>query len=346
MSGVLDDMDGITPADIAERWYARLQSPDCSLREREQFDAWLKHSPENLLAFENTKSLWAGLEGLEADDVLGPVSAAALQRDAEPFMGSWAQATEGLGRRTPRPRRRTWFPAAAGIAAAMVGGLFLWSVLTPSSPIVVFSATTKIEDVRLSDGSSIKLDLSTEVDVQLSDARRSIALRQGKAMFNVAKDGHRPFVVDAGIGTVTALGTQFQVERQGEHVAVSLLEGSVGIASVQDASDSRVLRLTPGQQATYTPSTRSWSVNATDVATLTSWSQGFHVFAATPLSQAVAEINRYSSTKLTLQDTKLAKLRVSGSFKIGDARSVAEALPYALPVKISDQAGNIVISKR
>lgn len=348
MSGVLDNMDGIAPADVAERWFARLMSPDCTQRERERFDAWLSQSPENALAFEEAKALWAspGLEGLDEDEVVGPYATAALQPAAEPFMGQWAKATEGMGRRTPPQQSRMWLPVGAGIAAILMLGLFLRSALKSDVPMIPYAATAKIESVQLSDGSSVQLDMETAIEVRFRDERRDITLRKGRAMFDVAKDVNRPFVIDAGVGTITALGTRFQVQREGELVSVTLLEGAVGIATTSGGSDPRMLRLTPGQKANYTPTTRSWMVEVADAAALTSWSQGFHVFAATPLKQAVAEINRYSDVKLTLADPSVGDLVVSGSFKLGDGKAVSDALLYALPIKTSARAENIMISKR
>jgi transmembrane sensor len=228
----------------------------------------------------------------------------------------------------------------------LVVGLFLRTALKAEAPVVPYTATSKIEAVRLSDGSSLQLDLATALDVQLSDERRDILLRQGRAMFQVAKDANRPFVVDTGVGTVTALGTQFQVQREDDLVSVTLLEGSVGISSAGGGNGARTLRLAPGQKANYTPATNSWAVEAADAAAVTSWSQGFHVFGGTPLRQAVVEINRYSSLKLELADASVGDLVVSGSFKLGDVRAVAEALPYALPIKTSERAASILISKR
>src|SRR3546814_4931113 len=114
-------------------------------------------------------------------------------------------------------------------------------------------------------------------------------------MFRVAHDASRPFIVDAGASRITALGTQFQVQREGEAVSVMLLEGSVGIDSAREGDERRLLRLVPGQRASYAPTTRSWTVATVDPVALTSWSQGFHVFGATPLNKAIAEINRYSA---------------------------------------------------
>lgn len=346
MSGVLEGMDGISPAEVAEHWYARLMAPDCSLDEREQFEAWLGQSPENALAFEDTKALWTSLDGLAEDEVLGPHVDAALEREADAFMGQRTTVTQGMRPRAPARQRRNWLPIGAGIAAALILGLFLRTTLQPDIPLVPYTAYERIETVQLTDGSSVQLDLATAIDVRLSEKRRDISLRQGRAMFEVAKDANRPFVVDAGVGTITALGTKFQVQREAEHVSVTLLEGVVGIVSTSNGGDSRMLRLAPGQKANYTPTTQSWTVEAADVEAVTSWSEGFHIFGATPLRQAITEINRYSDVKLTLADPSVGDLVVSGSFKLGDGKAVSEALPYALPVKTSEQAGNIVISRR
>jgi transmembrane sensor len=338
-------MDGIAPADVAERWHARLMSPDCTLAEREKFEAWLRQSPENALAFEDTKALWASLEGLEDDDVIGPHAAAALLPDAEHFMGQWSRATEGMARRVSPARPRVRWPLGAGIAVALALVAVLWPGLKPGTPIQTYAASDRIESIRLPDGSSVRLDLDTAIDAKFDTRRRDIDFRGGRAMFDVARDAGRPFVVDAGVGTVTALGTRFQVQRKGDRVSITLLEGAVGIATAGDGG-ARSLRLVPGQTAHYAPQTRSWTVEATDAAALTSWSQGFHVFGATPLREALAEINRYSDVKLVLTDPALGDLALSGSFKLGDGRAVSEALPHALPVKAREQGGEIVISRR
>src|SRR5690606_30031907 len=112
--------------------------------------------------------------------------------------------------------------------------------------------------------------------------------------------------------TITALGTQFQVQRVGEEVSVTLLEGSVGITAVGDLGVVRMLRLVPGQTARFAPATSSWTVEATDAAALTSWSKGFHSFSGIPLSEALVEINRYSRVQLTLADESIGSLPVSG----------------------------------
>src|SRR3546814_1638314 len=124
-----------------------------------------------------------------------------------------------------------------------------------------------------------------------------------------------------------------------------LLEGSVGIDSAREGDERRLLRLVPGQRASYAPTTRSWTVATVDPVALTSWSQGFHVFGATPLNKAIAEINRYSAVKLKLANPALGKLPLSGSLKLGDGQAVAQALPYVLPVRVTAQADALLSSE-
>lgn len=346
MNRVYEDMAGIEPIDAAEKWFARLMSPDCTLDERAAFEAWLRQAPEHALAYEETMALWAGLGGLGEDEVLATHAVSALEQD-EPFSTSWAEAVGTIRRPARAEARKThWLPWGVAVAASLLVAVFLWLHTAPPIPAVPYMTSDKIEHVQLQDGSKVQLDLGTRLTVALGPKTRDVELRQGRAMFQVAHDAARPFVVNAGAGRVTALGTQFQVQREGDAVSVTLLSGSVAIDSIRDGDDRRLLRLLPGQKADYAPATHSWTVATVDPAALTSWSQGFLVFSATPLREAVAEINRYSAVKLKLASPELGDLRLSGSFKLGDGSAIADALPYALPVKTERQAGGILVSRR
>lgn len=346
MSGVMEGMERLPPREAAEHWFARLMAPDCSAQERKQFDTWIASAPEHALAFEETRALWESFGALEQDEVLAAHVAEALEPAADTRMAQWAVAAHAAPRTRRSVARRRWLPVGAGIAAALALGLLLRLVWPEQVPAVPYAALERIESLSLADGSSVRLDKGASMAVRIGKARRDIELQQGRAVFDVARDEERPFVVDAGIGTITALGTQFQVQREGDAVSVVLIEGSVGIDTTTDSGSARSLRLVPGQRADYAPETHSWSIEMVDASAATSWSQGFHVFGATPLKQALAEINRYSDVELSLADPALGDLRVSGSYKLGDGEAIAEALPYALPVEATERDGRIVISRR
>jgi transmembrane sensor len=83
-----------------------------------------------------------------------------------------------------------------------------------------------------------------------------------------------------------------------------------------------------------------------DAEAATSWSRGYHVFRATPLREVVREVNRYAVRKIRIADLSLAELPVSGSFKVGDAQSIATALPATLPVRVVEQGGETILAPR
>src|SRR3546814_13934316 len=114
----------------------------------------------------------------------------------------------------------------SGLAALSLV-LVLWLGLKPDAPIQTYLASVRIESVQLPDGSAVRLDLETAIDARFGAGRRDIEFRQGRAMFDVARDPSRPFVVNAGVGTVTALVTRFQVQRSENRVSVTLDRKSV-----------------------------------------------------------------------------------------------------------------------
>jgi transmembrane sensor len=307
----------------AEAWFVRLMSPECSAAERRSFEEWRARSSVNDRAYVATERLWQRLDGMGADEVIGRHAAAALQ--PEPVVRRWPLAL------------------AAGVIAVLVGVGIVSQVMT-SATVEHYQTLGQSRKVTLSDGSEVTMDLATEIDVRLSRGERNIELVTGRALFDVAHDASRPFRVDTGQGQVTALGTQFQVDVDTDQIVVTLLEGSVSVSPPEVHRQEPTLRLAPGQQARY--SNARWTRRDVDAAAVVSWSSGFHVFSATPLSEAVREINRYSATKLRLADPSLESLVISGNFKTGDAETISSAWPIVLPVQLQKAGAEIVIAPR
>jgi len=65
----------------------------------------------------------------------------------------------------------------------------------------------------LSDGSRIKLNTNSLVNVSFSKNKRLLTLVRGEANFTVAKDKSRPFTVIVGEKSFTALGTIFNIQK-------------------------------------------------------------------------------------------------------------------------------------
>src|SRR3546814_14909788 len=118
-------------------------------------------------------------------------------------------------------------------------------------------------------------------------------------MFGVAHDSQRPFRVEAGNGTVTALGTRFQIRREPAQVTVTLLEGSVALERL-DSGERR--QLTPGDKATYGDAGTPVAVRMVDTAVVSSWTGGRLLFRSTRLADVEAETNRHARQRLKLDE--------------------------------------------
>lgn len=302
----------------AERWFARLKTRNCSAGQRAAFERW-RADPEHAAAYAQTERLWDGIGGLAGNPDLEALSTRALR------------ATD--------PRRRQhrsgWhmpLALAASVAVCAVVLVFALGVFDRAPPPVVYATGPDQRDsVRLEDGSQLVLNADTTVAVRMDDRQRALVLERGEVVFGIAHDPRRPFRVEAGSGIVTALGTRFQIRREPAQVTVTLLEGSVALER-PDSGERR--QLTPGDQASYGDAGTPVALRMVDTEVVSSWTRGRLLFRSTPLAEVVAEVNRYASTPLKLEDPSLGALPVSGTFPMDDSESVALALQALLPVRI------------
>jgi transmembrane sensor len=68
------------------------------------------------------------------------------------------------------------------------------------------------------------------------------------------------------------------------------------------------------------------------------WQRGQVAFDDVPLADAIAEMNRYSTTRLVVEQPEAAAIRVGGVFRAGDAASFAQAIAatYRLAIREGD----------
>ncbi len=243
----------------------------------------------------------------------------------------------------PRPVRQAaiWTGAVAAAAAVMIGAfVFLSGPDVPAaidSPAETYAtAIGEQREVRLADGSAVTLNTASEIEVAVTPEARTVRLRAGQALFEVAP-GEAPFTVEAGAGRTTALGTVFDVRLNPDGFAVTLVEGSVSVAP---AKEGEAHLLKPGQQLRASGS--GISLADIDTSLITSWQSGMLPFRDVTLAEAIAELNRYSTVQLVVTDPGLAAERLSGVFPAGKPDVFAETLAQFLPIT-AERAGDEII---
>jgi transmembrane sensor len=294
-----NDPAGRAPAEAAS-WCARLNNRSVSTAELEEFYAW-RREPANAAAYAEAEGAWRAARALGSESDIGDALAEVLGRPV-----------------TPRPWWRGWrFQlglAVSGLVACLLG---VWMA---TKPLVLETGVGEQRLVRLADGSRVRLDTHSRIEIRLRSGQRDVLLARGQAFFEVAKDAARPFLVSADGSSVRALGTRFGVRTDSGSVSVVLDEGSVRVAG----RDSGTAMLRPGQMVVVGGGRVAAPV-AADVEAMTSWTAGRLVFRDTPLVAAIAEMNRYSNAPIVLDPARAGVLRVNGVFDTGNSESFVAA---------------------
>src|SRR5262245_57950936 len=256
-----------------------------------------------------------------------------------------------------RPRRRfaqAWLAPVAGLAAAAAAAMLV--VFGPlQAPQASYSTgVAELETVTLPDGSHVTLGPVSRIDVRFSQGTRRVALVSGEAFFDVRRDGRR-FAVDAGDATVVEGGKQFDVRRGEGVVRVAVAHGAVEVdaAAALGLSAIATATLRAGDQAEApervgllsSPPALVLSRVAPDTAG--AWRQGHLAYIEAPLSELVADLNRYYAPGIRLSDPEIGRFRLTASFRVDDIDTFLSTLPDAAPVRLTrGPHEEIVISPR
>ncbi|MBR0956586.1 FecR family protein [Bradyrhizobium japonicum] len=309
----MNDGEKPTALDEAAEWYVRQDAGVLDAGEQARFRAWLMQ-PANRAAYEKVAGTW---------DDLGRIPRPGLSTGL-PQQGD--VRTVPLRRhpsRTSRPRR--WALAAAAVVVAVTAGYALDLPMRLEADAM--TATGEARIVTLDDGSSVALNTASAIAVDYSRERRRIRLLRGEAVFTVAKDAARPFVVAAASGEAVARGTVFAVRKDDEAATVTVLESHVGVS--YPAAGRTAVELAPGEALDY--SRRGLGVvRAVDADAATAWRRGKLIFVDRPLGEVIAELNRYHSGRIQIIDGSIGSHPVSGVFDTKNPLQALEVIEQTL----------------
>ena len=298
----------------ATRWYARLTSDDVSDEDRSSFKAWLEGNDEHRRAYQNLQAMLAEVD--QAREFVPRRAVASPPRRARSF------ATTGTA----------WL-AAAVIVLALAGS---WLFQRTASQQTFQTQVAERRSVELEDGSTVLLNARSQITVELGRSIRRVSLDAGEALFEVAPDTTRPFVVPAGGAVIRVVGTQFNARRDPGGTAVTVLEGVVGVApssAKRPDEDVEFRQLQAGQQLHYSPDGEPGEVMAVDSAQAVAWREGRLIYRGETFAQVLRDLSRYVPGRELHALRELQDLRVSGTFRLDDIERSLEALEVALPVR-------------
>lgn len=323
-----------TVEEAAAAWDARLRGTKVTFRDRRAFHTWLRQDAAHQAAHDRLQAMLAALRA-HAD----MPELSALRDEA---------------RASVHATRRRRFAAVASLAAAAVLVLALVTFTRSErsaelaamlhGETIYATAPDERARVTLADGSILTLDMGTKVAARIGAARRDVTLLAGRALFQVAKDPQRPFVVRARGQSVTALGTVFDVRLAPREVRVTLAEGSVAVRPLHPRRGGMTQQvLKPHQQFVAIDGEAAPRLRTVDTDRALAWADGQLFFDNEPLARAVEEMNEFSPRKIRV-DPAVAGMRINGMFRTSNQAGFLEALEVTLPVEVHHGAqGNVYI---
>jgi len=286
-------------SDEALEWIVRLNSGRADEGDRQDFAAWRSRDVEHELAAQEAETLWHNLGA------------------------AGTKVRKGVSRRAV---------LGAGIAAMSGAALYGSGILGPRLFAEHVTGVAERRSIDLPDGSTAFLNVGSALSVDFSDASRALRLHQGQATFTVAHDVVRPFVVEAEGGRTRAIGTVFDVDIRPREVAVTVLEGTVGVTNGK-AADAVVAKL--NHRVTYSAGMPPSDAEPVDAASETAWRRGKLIFNGRQLGDVVAEIERYRRGSIVIVGNGLRALPVTGVFDLAEPDTVLDVVAETLPVQVT-----------
>ncbi|MCW8107730.1 FecR domain-containing protein [Alteromonas ponticola] len=330
-------------------WVSRIDR-GLSLAETKALQRWVASSSSHRKMLMQAAQLWDDMSVMNELSGLFPL------REAQ---------TQQVSRLHKLVKQARWSIAAGFALMALGVGMIMdwaWFEQQPEATIVmqqtVETAIGEQKNVTLSDGSIIHLNTDTVLAVTYTDSQRLIDLIKGEAHFTVAHDKQRPFSVNAGHNSVTAVGTAFNMQyveneafelvvtegrvlvKQNEHT--ELQSGVQSLISKKPVTTEGLLMFSGEKAMVQGAVKEKHNVSENDIDEDLAWQQGMIVFKGEPLYKVLQEIGRYTPIQFKLMSEDVKNRRVAGFFKVGDIDGLLFALKNSFQIEYTQELDKVI----
>lgn len=305
----------------AAAWIAQLHDEQRSPNLEARVHAWLAESESHRRAFDRLTLVW--------------------ERTGQ--IGLRARGDTLVMRSGRRARFKAWTAALAAslLLTVVAAAVYHWS----NNALV--TGVGQMDMRLLPDGTRVVLNTNTRIEVNYDERARRVRLIRGEARFDVSKRPTWPFIVSVNNQEIRALGTSFIVRQDSQDLSVTLVEGQISVTPIArndeaPASDPQVLR--PGQRLVLSQH-HAPAVDRPELTHITAWERGRVEFDDTPLKDAANEMNRYTTSHVTVPDDDVAQLRIGGVFRARGSDEFVKVVTAAFGLRADRNGDDIVLSR-
>ena len=327
-------------------WIAQLNGDDVSEKDLAAFREWVNRSPAHQKEIKELSELWTGLNVLTVMD--------------EPI-----RQADKLSKQLRKNRARQHWKRQILLPALSVAAILAIVVVAPTVlsrndvpisyeaqlnvPLIFKTAKGEHQTHSLEDGSVITLNTDSYLEVDFTEGQRDIRLLKGEALFSVAHDEQRPFLVFANDGIVRAVGTEFSVHITDLAMEVIVSEGSVELSTLKPTKPATSTTEAPPNVAKVASlgiikaghsaqikNAQASIANVSDemIDAELSWRVGRLDFMGEGLEEALAEYTRYTDVNIKIIDPELKKIRLGGSFPTNEPDLFLKNLEVSFGIKV------------
>ena len=234
-----------------------------------------------------------------------------------------------------------WRVAAMLVAAAFISLLYFSDQFYDTEEMAgQMEMVTKTNDagrksqIYLPDGTIVWLNSQSSIQYKpdFSGSTRTVEL-SGEAYFEVAKDPSKKFIVKTSAMSVTAIGTQFNVNAYSsvDRHQVALAEGKIMVQKTDKLNeDDQKVYLDPGQSLSVFKSNGQMIQSSFDPKKILSWKDGIIYFEDAVFEEVVEVLQRwYGKTIIVHNIEKAGQWQFSSEFNNETLENVMQNISYS-----------------
>lgn len=308
--------------EVAIGWFIQIKDAEADDPLRSKFEQWLMANVAHQQAYADVANVWTSFDSPH------DLAKLADTADQNAFFQKSAQSKKIKN-------------VIAGVVAAVaisVGGLLAFQTwhAQPVMQMAAQVAVGQVESQRLQDGTLMTMNTGTDIEVTYYRDRRLVTLKRGEAIFEVARDEARPFIIDSGKAKITVLGTRFAVNRLQQLVRVSVDHGTVKVESQHtgDATQASALILHDGEVAEVKQDATKPMRSHQQAADAFAFEKGMVVFEQADLDEIAETLSRYRKLPLVAEKSAPQQVHISSMLKTSAIETFIHQMPEIAPVHI------------
>ena len=283
---------------------------------------------------EDTQAVWEVTKGYQPD----------LQLDTDAGLRRLQDRIAAEKDAKVVPMRARWMRAAAAAVVLAVAAFAGLQFFGSNAEWTTVTAQNDRQQVNLPDGSQVWL----KEDAQLSYVNgfagdtRQLKL-EGEAFFDVAKNPSKPFIIQAGEGTVTVLGTSFSVDTDDNSTEVLVKTGKVAFQADEDIEP---VLLTKNMKAEFEIGAKAPFVETKVSLNELAWQSGVLQYRSIALSKILSDVETAYEVSIDLINSELANCEYTDIIKL-EGVTIEQALSGLLTqteLKLEEENGTYRLS--